>query len=134
MAVHIILSGIISMILAQGIKVAINIIKNKPGALNPFDTGDMPSSHSTTVASMCTSVCIETGPGPLFGACVLISMIILRDALGLRRTVGKHSKMLNEKLKASVFKENIGHKFSQVSVGVILGIAFTIVYYKLIGY
>lgn len=132
MAFNIILSAISAMILAQGIKLAINIITDKPGRLNVFDTGDMPSTHSTTMASLCTSIYLETGLSALFGSCVIISMIIFRDAIGLRRTVGKHSKILNKQLNAKILKENIGHKISQVAAGIAVGIAFTILYYRLI--
>ena len=104
-----------------------------------FGTGGMPSSHSASVAALCTSIGIRYGLGsPLFAISALLCIIVMNDAVGVRRETGKQSKALNlilknlftdshdqEKLDEN-FRELIGHTPLQVACGVITGIVVAI--------
>ena len=131
------MSALISWGIAQLIKVVINLIRgNSDGAGKNFihflwGTGGMPSSHSSAIVAVTTSVGFIEGIGSVLFACLLvISIIIIRDALGVRFSAGMQAKSLNHlghQLKKSYsmdytpVKEVNGHTFPEVAVGVILG-------------
>ena len=95
-------------------------------------TGGMPSSHSAVVCSLTTSVGFTEGTSSnLFVFCLVFAMIVLRDALGVRRSAGLQAKALNnlgkitaEKLgiEFHAVKEIQGHTPLEVLVGAFLGI------------
>jgi acid phosphatase family membrane protein YuiD len=140
----ILLSALTSWFLAQLIKTVIMLLVSKRN--NPKDTitsllwrtGGMPSSHSALVASMAVSVALTEGvQSNLFIVTVMLALIIIRDSLGVRRSSGINSKMLNmlgrqisEKLKFEYHpvKEINGHSPLEVAVGILLGIFIAVAY------
>ena len=98
-----------------------------------WSTGGMPSSHSAVVCSLTVSVGLTEGASSnLFVFCIVFTMVVLRDALGVRRAAGLQAKALNTfgKLTAEkigvefqAVKEIQGHTPLEVAVGVILGIS-----------
>lgn len=96
-----------------------------------FATGGMPSSHTTTVTALTISVGFSEGfASPLFISLIFISLIIIRDALGVRRLVDDIIRNMNMMIKGKLgFKTIIqiaGHTPVQVLVGALLGAAVTI--------
>ena len=94
-----------------------------------FGAGGMPSSHSAT------TVCIATMMGryegfdsPIFALSFLFAMIVMYDATGVRRAVGKQAKVLNDILSNTKtnnmekLQEMIGHTPFQVACGAIIGL------------
>lgn len=138
------LSAIISLLTAQFIKMLINIFKYRSRSLRDvlltflWKTGGMPSSHSALVAALTTSVAFIDGPASdIFVITVFFSLIVIRDAMGVRRSAGIQARTLNilGKELSSRFgisfrpvKEVQGHSPLQVAVGGLLGffIAFAI--------
>ena len=123
--------------LAQVLKITIASIQAKQMKLAYFFTmGGMPSSHSTLVSAVATTVAVVEGVGsPLFAVAAIFAVIIIHDAAGVRQTVSKQSVMLNrildELLKGKPafeqrLRELIGHSTLQVAAGTILGIAFSL--------
>ena len=94
-------------------------------------TGGMPSSHSAVVAALATAVGFTEGAeSPLFISLLFYGLLVVRDALGVRRAAGMQARLLNsigrflEKDRDFDFrpvKEIHGHRLSEVTVGVILG-------------
>lgn len=61
------------------------------------DSGGMPSSHSSLCAGITTAVALQQGFGsPLFAACLCFSVIVMYDAMGVRRHAGKQAEVLNK--------------------------------------
>ncbi|MCM2325211.1 MAG: divergent PAP2 family protein [Candidatus Woesearchaeota archaeon] len=96
-----------------------------------FRTGGMPSSHTATVISMATSVYLLEGGSNLFIICVIFSAIVISDAIGLRRAVGKQAQVLNKvadefkyfgKFKTRRLHELLGHTPKQAFGGFLVGI------------
>lgn len=97
-----------------------------------FTSGGMPSSHSSFVTSLSTLVGIEKGFGSIEFATVLVfSMIIMYDASGVRRAVGKQATILNQMVEDlqtkkhfehKKLKELVGHTPIEVLFGAILGV------------
>lgn len=99
-----------------------------------FKTGGMPSSHMASVAAMTTSVYMLEQSSNLFMVCLIVSSIVLADAIGLRRAVGKQAKVLNKvadefkhfrKFRTRRLYELVGHTPKQGLAGLILGILVT---------
>lgn len=142
-AMQILIISIFSMLLCQLLKFMISSIRmKKPQWRLLISTGGFPSSHS----SLCVAMCITFGmfqwhdlDGKLdwsFAVAVIISVIVVHDAMGVRLEASKHAKILNnlaadmseeEKKelgygKKGKLKEMLGHKGLEVVGGVILGI------------
>ena len=99
-------------------------------------TGGMPSTHSALVGSLTTIILLTQGLSTLFFAVFVFSMIVLRDTVGVRRSVGEEGKVIEKiikfgKLKINDFYYSLGHKFTEMVVGLILGIISAIFIYFL---
>ena len=102
-------------------------------------TGGMPSSHSAVVCSLTTSTGIVEGiSSNLFVFSLFFALVVLRDALGVRRAAGLQAKALNTLgkqtaaktgLEFSSVKEIQGHTPLEVVVGAVLGILIAIGFY-----
>jgi acid phosphatase family membrane protein YuiD len=114
--------------------------KKKAAVALFWSTGGMPSSHSALVSAMTTSAAIMEGLGsPLFAVTFFFAMVIIRDALGVRRAAGQQAKALNV-LGAALaervgfewqpVKEIQGHNPLEVSCGILLGFVVTVACYK----
>jgi len=141
------LSVITSWFSAQLIKTVIYLLRSK--VKNPHDTfgilmwrtGGMPSSHSATVASMSASTGLFEGPdSTLFIITLMLALIIIRDALGVRRSSGIQARVLNKLGRQSAEKLNIeyypvkevpGHTPLEVAIGVFLGIIIAFAFHYL---
>lgn len=140
-AVQIIITCLIAMFFAQLLKVIIFSIKHKKFELKYFfTTGGLPSSHS----SLCVCLCVLVGMLQFhyedqlsweFAIAVVVSSVIMYDAMGVRLEASKHARILNkfaaeltdeEKQeygygKKGKLKEMLGHRGVEVLVGGLLG-------------
>lgn len=97
-------------------------------------TGGMPSAHSALVCSLTAIIWLNEGFSALFFAVLTFSLIVLRDAIGVRRSVGEEGKVIEkiikyEKIKVSKFHYSLGHTSKQVAVGLIIGIVSAVFSY-----
>ena len=100
-----------------------------------LSSGGMPSSHSSTVCAMASSVAYLYGfDSPLFALAAVLAIVVMYDAFNVRRETGEQAKILNymmehwnqmkpEELFDKALKELIGHTPLQVFIGALLGIA-----------
>lgn len=133
------LSAASSLFIAQLIKTVIFLLSHQRRRsaretveIAIWRTGGMPSSHSAVVCALTTSVAFVEGPtSNLFLFSFWFAMIVLRDALGVRRAAGLQAKALNhlgrqaaEKsgLDFHAVKEIQGHSPLEVVLGGLLGI------------
>ena len=95
-----------------------------------FGDGGMPSGHSATVTAMATTAALEYGlASPIFAVAGILAIIVMHDAMGVRREAGKHAKVLNDLMLSlrqdtppeDVLKEFLGHTPLQVCFGALLG-------------
>ncbi|CAN8269411.1 unnamed protein product [Cochlearia groenlandica] len=62
-----------------------------------FQAGGFPSTHSSSVVAAATAIAFERGfDDSIFGLSVVYAALIMYDAQGVRREVGKHAKLLNK--------------------------------------
>lgn len=130
------LSVAIATIIAQVTKTFIKLITSKSLDITKlWDTGGMPSSHASLASSLALAVYLAEGVTTVSIATFFFSLIVIRDAFGLRREAGEQAKVINKiirdlklekKLNVKKLKELVGHTFLQVTVGIILGITVTL--------
>ena len=132
---QLLVSAVVGWVVAQGLKTLIDFALNKSfNKERLVGSGGMPSSHSATVCGLTTAAVIKYGVGSFeFAISFVLSMIVMYDAIGVRRETGKQAKLLNSilmenplKLSAEVLqerrKEYVGHTPLQVVAGAMLGV------------
>lgn len=138
---EIVMSAGLSWGLAQIIKTIIHLILTKKFVAERLvGSGGMPSCHSATVCALTTAVIINEGiQSPLFAIAFIQAIIVMYDAMGVRRETGIQAKVLNEitevieKMGSDLsydakLKEFVGHTPLQVFFGALLGIIVALVY------
>lgn len=125
-------------LIAQGLKLALDGIKGNFDFRHLVsEYGGMPSSHTAFVISLATMIALKEGiASSAFAISLIMALIVIRDAIGFRRTLGRQSKTLNhivrelaeEKKKAHLPKlpEEIGHNPLEVLVGGLLGLSISL--------
>lgn len=128
------------LIITQVFKTIYFSIKNKKLDLfTLLTTGGLPSSHSALVSSLATVVLKLNGAGSAeFAIAVILAIIVMYDASGIRKAAGEHAKILNEMMEEKEYysskeykklKELLGHTKLEVFIGLLTGIFLTIVLY-----
>jgi acid phosphatase family membrane protein YuiD len=140
----VILSSVTSWFFAQLVKALVVMLgARKRSARDIFETltwrtGGMPSSHAAVVGAMTAAAAFRDGlDSSIFGVSFLMALIVMRDAMGVRRASGVHARSLNilgrflaEKLGLEYHpvKEVKGHSPLEVIVGAFLGIFIAAAY------
>ena len=80
----------------QIFKVIWDYAKEKKFNIKRFmGAGGMPSSHSAVVCSLAALIGKDVGLGtPLFGMAVILALVVMYDAAGVRRAAGNQAKVL----------------------------------------
>ncbi len=94
--------------------------------------GGMPSSHSAVVTSITTLIGKYQGVGsPIFALSLIVALVVMYDACGVRRAAGKQARLLNKIIETpgltrvqvtERLQEVLGHTPIQVFVGALIGI------------
>ena len=90
--------SLIGCITAQLLKIIFNLVLNKElkfGII--FETGGMPSSHSALITGVTSGIGWDLGfNSSIFALSVCISLIIMYDASGIRRSAGLQANQINK--------------------------------------
>ncbi len=125
--------------IAQAIKMFLHQNHLKASFKNLSAYSGMPSGHSATVSALTTIVGLKEGiASPDFAIAAVISLLIIRDALGIRRYLGEHGHILNILVKDLKddhvlehryphLLEKIGHTPAQVAAGIALGVGISLI-------
>ena len=131
------LAGVSSWLISQFLKSVITLLIHHVGSFKEmlelmfWRTGGMPSSHSALVSSVSTTIGFKCGIGSdlfIFSCC--FALVVIRDAVGVRRSSGQQARALNDlgekvsvnlKVQFKPVKEIQGHKPMEVLVGILLG-------------
>lgn len=126
------INALLAWLAAQVLKTVIYAIVNRSldwGRL--FGDGGMPSGHSATVTALATTAGLQYGLGSaVFAVTVVLAVIVMHDAMGVRREAGRHAKAINELMELMTKNENpeetlkefLGHTPLQVCFGALLGL------------
>ncbi len=132
-------SAALGWMIAQILKTLIHMIITKKFVVERMvGSGGMPSSHSATVCGLATAAGMKYGGGSFeFAICMMLAIIVMYDAMGVRRETGKQGRVLNEMLEVFTnmgkqisaeerLKEFVGHTPLQVLMGALLGIIIAV--------
>ena len=97
------------------------------------ETGGLPSAHSALVVGLSIGVGLHDGwRSTPFAICLVYSLVVMYDAIGIRREAGKHADLLNELLMISILKDSykqreklrdlLGHTPLEVFAGALIGV------------
>jgi acid phosphatase family membrane protein YuiD len=136
------ISTVLSLCSAQTLKVIVYLVLNHKKKMRElieilaWRTGGMPSSHAAVVSSLVTSVAFAEGiASNLFIFSFWFALVVLRDAMGVRRSAGLTAKALNDLgrqasektgLEFRHVKEIQGHTPLEAVVGCLLGVSIAI--------
>ncbi len=141
---QILLLPLIAGAIAQIIKFFIGSNKQELKFKNLMAYSGMPSGHSAIVISLATIIALQEGwQSPLFAITVILAIIVIRDALGIRRYLGEHGKVLNVLVKDlgndqvldekyPLLLERVGHTPAQVLVGALIGFFVSLIGFYLL--
>ncbi|MEK9151730.1 MAG: divergent PAP2 family protein [Patescibacteria group bacterium] len=126
-------------IITQIIKFALFTLKHGWQPEYIFTHGHMPSMHTAFAVSVMVSVGYFEGlHSGSFAVSVLLSFLIIDDALRIRMILGdqgRYFNMLVEQLRGTIdeakfprLKERIGHRVSEVVGGAIVGLVLTLLF------
>lgn len=137
---RILIAVLITMIETQIIKGFLAALINHRFEIKRFfGDGGMPSAHAAVVASLCTACAYYCGANSeAFAISIVVGMIVCRDASGVRLETGKQAAAINDlneiievltsqDLPDVKLRELVGHTPVQVLVGLLNGIAVTLV-------
>ena len=134
---YIVMSALIAWFAAQGLKIVTGYFKNRKFNIIDamFGSGGMPSSHSAAVMACAVATCIVFTPASFeFAVAGVLAMVVVNDAMGVRRQVSKQAAILNKLVidvinaennenREKRLKELVGHTPLQVWAGCAVGIA-----------
>ena len=104
--------------------------------------GGMPSCHSSCVTALSVMCGYTAGwDTPIFAAVAIFAIIVINDAVGVRRETGKQAKSIKEiaeiinemfkgetdEIRTGKLKELVGHTPLQVFFGMLTGLTVSIV-------
>lgn len=141
---ELILIPIIVALFTQALKLIIDGIPNNFNLQHLInDYGGMPSSHTAFVTALATVIGLSQGfNSAAFAIAFVLMLIVIRDAIGFRREIGRNSVFTNmlakqifknsslrTKVKLEMLNEKVGHSLSQVIVGFIVGVCLSVILY-----
>jgi uncharacterized protein len=114
-------------LIAGSLKFAINCLRSGRLVWDQIGLGGLPSNHTAVVSSTAVLIGLREGVNTaLFAIAVTLAIIVILDALNLRREVGAHAAALNELLRGDAkrqpLREHVGHRQVEVLMGLLVGL------------
>jgi acid phosphatase family membrane protein YuiD len=139
---YLVLIPVTCVVTTQLLKFIIQAVKGELRWSNLQEYGGMPSAHTAFVVSLTTVVGLHEGfDSAAFAVAVVFSLLIIRDAIGLRQYLSQHGKILNMLIKdlpddmevkyPHKLAERLGHTPWQATVGGTIGFLMAILLYRL---
>lgn len=132
--------AVLSWVIAQILKTLLTLcLTRKFDPERLIGSGGMPSAHSASVCGLTVAIARSVGfASPEFALAVILSAVVMYDAMGVRRAAGEQAKVLNKILEKqsapeegteiqAELKEFLGHTPLQVLAGALLGILIAMV-------
>lgn len=117
-----IVAPFLAWVIAGGLKYIINHVRYG-NARERIGNGGFPSNHTTIMTTTVMLIGMEEGfSSAMFGLGVAITFIVIIDAAGLRRHVGRHARVINRMTTDDErLRESMGHKPLEIVGGLVLG-------------
>lgn len=124
-------------LLAQVTKFIIFSVKHGLNWRFLFEYGHMPSSHTAMMSALIFAIGYYNGVNtPEFATALILTVLVISDALRLRMYIGSYGKTLNNLLDhlgmeddsiPPKLKERVGHRPSEIFAGIVLGVLTALV-------
>lgn len=103
------------------------------------DYGGMPSAHTAFISSLTTTIGLTQGfNSAAFALSLALLAVVIRDAIGFRREIGKNAAFTNaigkeifKKKKVSYLNEQMGHYLSEVLIGLAIGASLSVLFFMM---
>ena len=127
------LKPLLAWFIAQVLKIIIEAVKNRRiNFKRIIGAGGMPSSHAALTVALTTSLWKDFGANdPMVAIALIFTLVVLYDAAGVRRAVGRQAVVLNKIIEELIqhkpvtdkrLMEFLGHTPLQVLGGIALGL------------
>ena len=130
------IAAVIACALAQLLKPVFSKLSGHKFSYHQLlSTGGMPSSHTSAVIALTSSIASLYGvENVAFAISFVFSIIVMHDAMNIRMEAGKQAKVINEwseilskmhengPFEPTNLKTLLGHSFAQVLGGIVLGL------------
>ncbi len=127
------LAPLLAWAIAQVTKVILTSMRERRLNLRVLaETGGMPSSHSAIVMGLTSAVGRINGvTSAVFAVALILSLVVMYDAAGVRRAAGRQAAVLNRLVEDLVhmrgiqedrLRELLGHTPVEVLVGAMIGV------------
>ncbi len=96
--------------------------KSKIELRDILQSGGLPSGHATFVSALVSTIWLLAGmQSLLFAIAAVLAIVVMYDAMKIRRAAGKHAAELNQILGEKKYAESLGHTPFEVFVGLLFG-------------
>jgi len=137
---YVLITALVGWATAQVLKTIIaSIVNGKFSLERMVGDGGMPSCHSACVCALTMAVSRKLGfASAEFAIAFILAIIVIHDAMGVRRAAGEHAKVLNKMIEKDQngdfdyfddseedpkeLKEFLGHTPLEVLCGALIGI------------
>lgn len=127
---------LLCLLVSQIIKFLIESIIQKKIVINRFfyGAGGFPSTHTSLICGLLFTIMYSLGVDSVeFGIVFILAIIVLYDAMGVRREVERSNRIINELILENdnqKLKHDVGHSPIEIIAGIILAfIVSTISFY-----
>ena len=144
LANHLLWASVSAWGISQLCKIITNlIIEKKLDLKRLFGDGGMPSGHSATVTCLAVMSGYVAGfDSVMFAISMILAMVVMHDATGVRREAGKHAVSIkeladavnksflgeDENIRTENLKVLVGHTPLQVVFGALVGVVVAVAY------
>jgi len=133
---RVLMSALVAWVIAAIAKAFVTLIAYRRIRLEDFlGTGGMPSTHTSPVACAALMLGFMEGfTSTEFGIGVILLIIVMWDASGIRRAAGRHARAINmifrslveleqiSKAQLIMLRELLGHEPIEVAGGALIGL------------
>ncbi len=136
---YILTSAILAWLTAQVSKAILHLLQTKEFKWERlFGPGGMPSAHSALVCALVMALARKEGVrSSVFALGLVFAVVVMYDAMGVRRSAGEHAKLLNKMVddwwdsdhdlkNDEKLKEFVGHTPLEVLSGALIGVLVAI--------
>ncbi len=128
-------------VLSQVLKCVIHFAQHQEVNLSllVFEPGGMPSTHAAVVTALTTTLYLTHADTAIFAVSLIFSLIVMADAIGVRREAGETARRINQMLGVmktlkkrgvSTVREVLGHTPLQVVAGIMLGMLVALFFFN----
>lgn len=136
---ELLLAPLVGWFVAQGLKYIISLRKDGLQFHDLYVSGGFPSSHTALVVSITALIGLRQGlTDPLFAVMLVLSGVVMYDAIGVRRSSGEQSVAIRE-LADKTGKKIVthmhgakGHSPLEVAGGIAVGVGVALAFYLLV--